>query len=418
MGYSAFDISRAIGNKLSEGVRESRDENLIEKIIAETANNPEAMQDAMGKILSKVSPERQPMAINYLKGAYENVQAKQKQARERQAAIDAGLTPDLPAALQVEQYKAKQKENRMRQYGLAPGDQTAPNQMPQNQVMPGQPPVAGETPPTQNQPVSDNPMARFTEGQLVALEGSPDPEVQRMAKAERKRREALEKESREDIRQGSSETLKERQEIAQKAQDAEQAIGEKERMIELIDSGKLDDPTVASILNAIPMKLGQRFLSPQTVEYKSTLINGYRDLRNIFKGQTRIKEIELLEEKLADIYLTDQQKKSILKSSMKTLQYDIIRAEAAAEVEEKYPGLKALAFSKKVREIMNPKLEALANRVIDEQKSIFQDAENKKKIKLDLRDSEDVEIIDQIILEAKKEGISPKAYAKKKGYTL
>jgi hypothetical protein len=238
-----------------------------------------------------------------------------------------------------------------------------------------------------------------------------------MAKAERKNREAKEKEKREDLRQGASETLKQRQDIAQKAQDASQAIAEKERMMDLIDTGNLDDPTTAAILDAIPMKLGIRFLSPETVEYKSTLVNGYRDLRNIFKGATRVKEIEVMEDKLADIYLTDQQKKAILKSSMNTLQYDILRAEAAAEVEEKFPGVKALAFNKKVDELMKPKVEALANRVIDQQKSIILDAENRKKIPLNPSDPEDLEIMKQIKKEAKGNNFEAKRIAKQKGYT-
>lgn len=186
MGYSAFDISRNIGNKLSQGIREAQDENLIEKILTQTQNDPQAMQDAMGKILSKVSPERQPAALNYLKSAYESVQTKQKQARERQAAKEAGVSPDLPPALQAKQYEANLENQRMKQYGLIPQEGQQQVNQPQESV---QPTTALTLPNTQKPSAEENnPYARFTDGQLQQMAGDPSKRISEPAKKELDRR--------------------------------------------------------------------------------------------------------------------------------------------------------------------------------------------------------------------------------------
>lgn len=424
----AFEVARTIGNNLGGAFKSVRESNTIEQILSDASKSgdPAQLQNAIGKILSQVSPERQPAAIKLLESTYERVKEKEKLGRERAQAAKYGIPTDLPPALQAEIYKQTEKGKRL---ANVYGQQQAPvpfgGQPQPQEALGGQPQAAApigaqgaQQGPGMAQAVQPAQGIRgFTDEQLVMLSGQPDKEISEPAKQELKRRQTSEKEKREDIRHGESETLKMRQEIAQKALDAEQGIAEKERMMELIDTGNVNDPSLATILDKIPMKLGARFLTPETTEYKSILINGYRDLRTIFKGQTRVKEIEVLENKLADIYLTDQQKKAILKSSIKTLQYDLIRAEIAVEVEEKFPGLKALAFNKKVIEMMNPKLDSLANRIIDEQKSIINDAENKKKIPLNPKDPEDAEIMRQIKKEAKGNNFEAKKIAKQKGYS-
>ncbi len=210
------------------------------------------------------------------------------------------------------------------------------------------------------------------------------------------------------------ETLPIRKEISDRAESARRSIENKQKQIELIDSGKIDDPTYATLLEAIPMHLGQRFLSPETVEYKAGLVQGYGDLKNIFSGATRVKEVEILEKKIADLYLTDQQKKSILKSSIDTQKADIIREEAASELEGK--PLSLLQYRKEVERIAKPKLDALFNKILDEQSAIIKDAENSKKLALDDSDPSDAQIIDQILQEAGGDWRKAEKLAKQKGY--
>jgi len=432
-GPSPFEIARETAGNFSNAFTRVKDESAIENILSNAmqSGNPQEIQNSIGKILSQVSPERQEAAINYLQSAYKNIEANQEKTRKRNSLIDAGLNPDFPDAVLAAQFKEGAKNQRLNSvYGLG-GNQPSPN-MGQSMQMQGegqgisQENAAGPNI-AQNQPPGFvNQFDKYSNEQLRVMSGHPDREISEPAKQTLLGREAAHKEDRADLREAKKGTQKLREDIANKAAIAQQGIQEKEHLLDIIDTGKIDDPTYAQLVDAIPMKLGQRFLSKETVEYKSGLVNGYRDLRNIFTGATRVKEIELLEEKIADIYLTDEQKKAILRSSINTLNYDIIRADVAAEVERDFPALGVLAFNQKVNELAKPRINALANRVIDEQKAIIQDAENRKKIPLDYNDPESRQIADQIIREVggdparptKKNLEDAKKLAKKKGYDL
>ncbi len=65
MGPSPFEVAQTIGNKTAAAFQKSEDSNAIQKILAEASKsgNPEDLNKAMSKILSQVSPERQPMAV-------------------------------------------------------------------------------------------------------------------------------------------------------------------------------------------------------------------------------------------------------------------------------------------------------------------------------------------------------------------
>lgn len=235
-----------------------------------------------------------------------------------------------------------------------------------------------------------------------------------LKKSQKEHEEDLQK-----IENARKETLPIRMEIANRATAARKGIQNKNHLIDLINTGNIDDPTYATFLGELlPYNLGKRLLSNETVEYKAGLVDEFTDLRNIFQGQTRIKEIDILEDKLADLYLTDEQKKAVLKSRINALQTDLIREEAAEEVERDYPYLGALQFSKKVDEIANKKMEPLFNKILDEHKAIIQDAENKKKMKLNAQDPEDLKIVKQLLQETGGDKQKARELAKKRGYNF
>jgi len=224
-----------------------------------------------------------------------------------------------------------------------------------------------------------------------------------------------------------AETLPFRQDLAQRAEAAERDLTAKKESLELINSGKLDHPLVATFLESLPGKMGLSFLSPETVQYKASLVQGYGALKNLFAGATRVKEIEILENKIADTYLTDEQKIAVINSMSRASQNDITMAEAAQEVEQESEDsgkpLGILEFRKKIQERAKQKTDALFNRMMDEQEAIFKDAENIKKSPLDYNNPEHKKIISQIMQEAKLITKDPKKIqaeaekiAKKKGY--
>jgi len=413
----AFAVAQQAAGNFSESFRKSKDENQIESILSKAmdSNDPAVLQNSIGTILSSVSPERQGPAIQYLQQAYQNVEKRRSEVQGRAAAQEGGYTYGAPSQVAAAQVKEKAKGQRLAQYGLS-GDQNTPqaglygSQTTKNPLVEGLP----ITP----QQIPQSPLRNLTDDQLVLASGAPDREIAEPAKAELRRRQEETKESRADIREAKKETLPLKQEIITRANASRESIRNKEKLIDIIDRGNLDDPSFAIIAESLPFNLGKRLLSEDTVEYKGGLVDEFSDLKNIFKGATRVKEVEIYENKLADIYLTDSQKKAILKSRINTAKIDLLREEAAAEVDEKYPNISALQFNKKVDKLLQPKLNDLFDNVWGDQKSIIDQSEARKKIPLDYDDPEGRQILNQILKEAGGNRVKAREIAKKKGYTI
>lgn len=214
----------------------------------------------------------------------------------------------------------------------------------------------------------------------------------------------------------AAETAPMKSDIVQKANNARKGIQNKKNMIDIIKRGNIDDPTWAAVAEIIPANLGKRLLSPDTVTYKAAMVDEFADLRNIFQGQTRVKEIEILENKMADLYLTDEQKMGVLSARIDALKADVVREEAAAEIDSEYPGLGLFEFNKKVANRTNEKMDAVAKDVIDQVKYVIDRAENRKNMPLDADNPEDAQIIDQLLEEAGGSEDRAIELAKKKGY--
>ena len=388
---SAFDIGRATGTNFGESFRRSRDEGAIENILSNAmqSGDPAVLQQSIGQILSQVSPERQGPAIQYLQNSMQQIQQKQQQEAQRKAALQAGITPDLPPTVQAAQYKEQAKTKR-----LAEADKAFQNVSPGAQQ--GKPDKAV----------------------LVQLSGHPDMEVREKAKSMLKDIQKEEEQNRADLREIRKETLPIKQKIAEDAQNAVQSIQNKERQLELVESGELNDPTFATVMDMLPGKLGRRFLSNKTVEYKASLVDEFRDLRSIFTGATRVKEIEILENKIADTYYTDEQKKAIIKARMESLETPIIKAEVASEIDQDMPNLGILDFNKELNKRVKARLETNANKVIDLLKNAQNEAEVIKSRPLDVANPQDAEIMKQILQEANGNVAEAYKIAAKKGYKV
>lgn len=152
---SPFDVSRAVGTNIYQAKQQARDENAIERILAQSSQSqdPNAIQDSIGKILSQVSPERQGAALQYLQNAYSNVQKKQEEQKRKNASTQVGLNPDLPEALQKVQYENQLLDQRAK--NVIGGSPTTNNQMPQANTQ-------------QNEPVN---WRGLSDDQLVQLSG-------------------------------------------------------------------------------------------------------------------------------------------------------------------------------------------------------------------------------------------------------
>jgi len=109
----ASERARKTSDKISGAFKEVQQKQTIDDIISSAldSDNPQAVQASIGKILSSVSPERQPAAIKYLESVAERKVQEQAATRERSALEKAGIDPNLPRDIQKEAFKAKlQKE--------------------------------------------------------------------------------------------------------------------------------------------------------------------------------------------------------------------------------------------------------------------------------------------------------------------
>lgn len=248
---------------------------------------------------------------------------------------------------------------------------------------------------------------KFAKAKKYALAGEKDLATIAGKEAELEQRERA---------QRSAESQKLKEDILQRGNAALKGIQNKKHLIDIIKTGKINDPTYAAFAELLPYNFGQRLLSPETSVYKAGLVDEYGDLRNIFQGQTRVKEIDILEKKIADIYLTDEQKEAVLKTRIDSLQSDVLKAEAASEIEREMPDLGMFEFNNEVNKRTQEKMKPLFDKILDEQKFIIDQAEKRKNFPLDPDNPEDAQIIDQLLEEAGGSEDRAIELARKKGY--
>lgn len=373
--------------------------------IIEENRRPSFLQSVMGGIADNAGP-----AFEKYQQSQQNSKAN-KMAQELLGFDTSGLDPETRKALLVEGLKQKGKGKRnldTQDFLTRLRDKKTPNK---NETS-----DSGEIDSVDKEnrpyiPSQDDVMeATLMDVNLGRVLGH-DRDVG--LREDREERAIKEKKS-SDLRK---ETLPLKQKIMERAESSREGIRNKQHLLSIIDKGNLDDPTWAAFASNLPFNLGKRLLSNDTVEYKGGLVDEFADLKNVFKGATRVKEVEIYEDKLPDIYLNDAQKKAILKSRINSSKVDILREEAAQEVEENYPELSALKFNKKVEELLQPKINALFDSTWGEQKAIIDQAEARKKLPLDPSDPDDLNIMQQIKKEAGGDKAKAKAIAKKKGYT-
>lgn len=237
---SPFEVARLTGNNLNAAFAKKRDESSIEKILKPILDtqDPELIQNSIGQIISKVSPERQGPALQYLQYVAGNIENKQKLAREqaaldrqRKAALQAGVSPDLPANLQAEQLKANAKNQRI---AAANSPFMMGNQgvtQPQESLQ-----FPGISAPPQAQPPQNvDPFAGFTDAQLIQRAGHPDREVSEPAKEALKQRQEDKKITSQRDTELFKSDLGRANQLLEKANQISEQIPQKDTALKLMD---------------------------------------------------------------------------------------------------------------------------------------------------------------------------------------
>ncbi len=114
---SPFQIGQAVGSNVSGGIRGAQQRSMIDDILeqANSSEDPNAINNAIGNILRQVSPERQEMALQVLGMKQQQIASQRRQ----QALQSQGLNPEIDSldpGIQKELIKKK---------GEASGSQSA-----------------------------------------------------------------------------------------------------------------------------------------------------------------------------------------------------------------------------------------------------------------------------------------------------
>lgn len=102
---SAFSIGQQIGNNFNQSMTRVKDQNTIDSILQQSmsAQDPQVLQNNIGKILSQVSPERQQAAMQFLQSRMGQLQTQQTQNAEDEANVALGLPKQFRSASKVAQ---------------------------------------------------------------------------------------------------------------------------------------------------------------------------------------------------------------------------------------------------------------------------------------------------------------------------
>lgn len=364
---SPFEVSRTISNNLGQAYRSAQDSNAIDKILSEAnaSGNPQVLQDSIGKILSQVSPERQPQAIQYLQNRYQAVQEQEKRKRQEISAQRGGYDIDAPSGVQTQQVKGNQQMNAYNQVlGNAPMQQQGI--LPNTGVPGQQPQIQGQQPPTQQQNGGVGIQSK-TDEELVAMHAIPS--LKPAAEAEQKRRESL----KASVENRLKDTKEQRLEYANKGKYGRQGIANKKQQIALLKTGNIDTPVKTYVASLLPGAIGNQLLSPETQVYKAGLFEEFGVLKSMFPGQIRVKEIELLEDKLATLDKNHAAKQAILENGVLKLEQDVILAKHAAKIEKEHPEAGIGEFDQLVAESAEQDLSKLYDKIIKGYEDIYID---------------------------------------------
>ncbi len=345
---SPFETARFVGNKVAGAFREVKDENAIESILstAMQSNDPAILQNSIGKILSQVSPERQGAAIEYLQQAHNNIQARQSQEMQRRAALQAGINPDLPPAVQAAQFKEASKNKRINDVY---GQPSQPMQAPVGNSV-GSPSIQ-----TRTSPFKDK-----SKDELVILSGHPDREVSEPAKQTLSTLEADERENREDKRSKRKEEIKFHEETQKYDEDLLKQTKIAKKQFETfndidkaLNSGNVRPASLTNLFKGLG-RFGDKISEAITNKDEATLLASIPQLlegwKEVFGVRLSDADLAILQEKLPSIGKNVEANRAILKVMKKYADTTLLRQKIAADLKKANNGLRPLGYVDKIEE--------------------------------------------------------------------
>lgn len=286
MGFSPYEHGRQVGMSFGAARQEASDQGNIKSILAEAqaSGDPQVLQNSIGRILSSVSKENQPAAINYIQNMMASAQTKQDSARKNVALQKAGFQPDLPESLNKLIYENQQNEAELDRLGLS--GRSATQLQPQQQF--GQPDIVGMAQTRQAQPEFNSPIASKTDDELILMRGSKNPQVQRIADSELKRRQEERKANQSPFEPESDKLEAKRvSELATEIENdyniAKTEDMRLDRLNILDEKGDITAPSIVKALDYFGLPIGI-LSNPATEEFRKLESDFIRDVSKVFPG--------------------------------------------------------------------------------------------------------------------------------------
>ncbi len=265
----AFIAAYQGGTNFANSFREARETRDLDTILKEamSTNDPARLQQTMGKILSSVSPAKQPMAMRILESKMGEIDSINKRERINQAYDEAGIPrseQNLPPTIQAQREKAREGE---RQFQNIVGQ---PNQSQQMQEI------------AQNESI----YRQLSEDQLVQATGIS--QYSKPASEELRRRQQEVKANRSNFEPESEKLEAKRVSELATQIEKEYSVAKSEdirleRMEKLSDNGEVSTPVLIKTLDAFGLPIGI-LQNPDTEEYRKLETDFIRDARDIFPG--------------------------------------------------------------------------------------------------------------------------------------
>ncbi len=361
---SPYEVGFNIGSNIGKGLQAYQDRSALDEVLmrANQTQDPNVINDTMQQILTRVSPEKQPMAMQILQNKQKAIQEKAQREREQQAYEKAGLGKyyGVDPALAKESLKRDWLSNTLGSFGMeSTQDQMAPSfsnlqdaagftgrALQQDQGQPQQPGQIPQGTQPNQQGIRNLSNAQLERMQLI-------PETQKLAETELKRRNDLEKTQAKMSMEFHKLSAPYRDNLRKGADTARSQLQALQIVDNSIKSGNVNPWSVANVFKGMgPLadKISNAFMSKDQQAIEGVvpyLLEGWKE---IFGVRLSDADLKVLQAKLPDIGKTPEANMTVSNIMKKYAKQRILRNEIASNIERQHNNLRPNGFENMVDE--------------------------------------------------------------------
>lgn len=348
----AFEAKRMDKNEVTQ--KTQKDMSIIDKALKEAkySKDPEVLRDTMTTIITGVSKENQPIAIKFLEDSMKRIDEQEKREKGIEAAQQGGYNYYDPAAVQVQNVKDRNKQQRLQQYGLGGG-------VPQQQgQMQGQP-MSSQAQSEQVKGVAPQ-QRKFSKDELTRMHASPDIEIREYAKAiskdqqeEEKLSQKYTKATRDEQLLFHKESAKYEEELMKQRKIAKGQIETVKTLDKAIKSENINPSSIANMfkgLGPIGDKISEAVINKDQATLLASIPQLLEGWKEVFGVRLSDADLRLLQDKLPSIGKNPEANLAITKILKKYAEMTLLRSDIAKEIKDSNKGLRPLGYADQIEE--------------------------------------------------------------------